>query len=204
MPIVSGHKTGVPVTFIQAKNHGPAANFPINRIVMHGTVTPCVPGGARAVARMFANTSRTRRPSTSSTPGRSSRLSVTTRSPTARRRTRAPSTSSSATCRTGPGIPVAGRQPPGHAAARRALVARLCLKYDVPIRKLNAADLKAGRAGSAATPTCPRRGTRPPTSTPAPPTRGTSSSPSSGKPPTPNRPRPPVHHWRMKCRSSQA
>lgn len=45
--------------YIPARNHGPAgANHPITRVVVHGTVTPCAPGEAVAVAKMFATTSR--------------------------------------------------------------------------------------------------------------------------------------------------
>jgi N-acetylmuramoyl-L-alanine amidase CwlA len=36
-----------------ASFHGGADNKPIRRIVIHSTVSPCVPGGARAIARYF-------------------------------------------------------------------------------------------------------------------------------------------------------
>lgn len=36
-----------------AKFQGDATNKPINRIVIHSTVSPTVPGGARAVASYF-------------------------------------------------------------------------------------------------------------------------------------------------------
>lgn len=41
-----------------AANHGPANNKPIHRIVLHSTVSPCVPGGAANVARYFRTTTR--------------------------------------------------------------------------------------------------------------------------------------------------
>jgi len=36
-----------------ASHHGDADNKPIRRIVLHSTVSPCVPGGAEDVARYF-------------------------------------------------------------------------------------------------------------------------------------------------------
>jgi hypothetical protein len=111
---------------------------------MHGTVTPCVPGGARAVARMFATTKRNASTQYIVDPGE---IVQAVRDDTIAYG--APPNKGAihveqCDMQEGPGITVAGRQPPGHAPPRRALVARLCLKYDVPIRKLNAADLKAG------------------------------------------------------------
>lgn len=41
-----------------AANHGAADNKPIRRIVIHSTVSPCVPGGAHNVARYFRTTTR--------------------------------------------------------------------------------------------------------------------------------------------------
>jgi len=43
--------------FIQARNHGGTQNS-VRRIVIHGTVSPCVKGGARAVANDFHTTHR--------------------------------------------------------------------------------------------------------------------------------------------------
>lgn len=45
--------------FIQAAQHGGDNNKPIHRIVMHATVSPCEPGGARNIANYFANLSGT-------------------------------------------------------------------------------------------------------------------------------------------------
>lgn len=39
-------------------NHGPATNRPIKRVVIHSTVSDCVPGGARTIARYFMMTDR--------------------------------------------------------------------------------------------------------------------------------------------------
>jgi hypothetical protein len=39
-----------------AKYHGDDRNKPIRRIVLHSTVSPCVPGGAQNVARYFRTT----------------------------------------------------------------------------------------------------------------------------------------------------
>src|SRR5690242_9963958 len=36
-----------------ASHHGDDDNKPIRRIVLHSTVSPCVPGGARAIAGYF-------------------------------------------------------------------------------------------------------------------------------------------------------
>jgi N-acetyl-anhydromuramyl-L-alanine amidase AmpD len=44
--------------FVQARQHGGRGNVPPTRIVIHATVSPTVKGGARAVARYFAATSR--------------------------------------------------------------------------------------------------------------------------------------------------
>jgi hypothetical protein len=42
--------------FIPARHTTPGSNFPILRIVCHSTVSPCVPGGARNIARYFQGT----------------------------------------------------------------------------------------------------------------------------------------------------
>lgn len=42
-----------PVYLGPPKFHGDAVNKPIRRIVLHSTVSPCVPGGARATAAYF-------------------------------------------------------------------------------------------------------------------------------------------------------
>lgn len=39
-------------------NHGPRTNFPIKRVCIHSTVSACVPGGARQIARYFQTTDR--------------------------------------------------------------------------------------------------------------------------------------------------
>lgn len=44
--------------FIQARNYTPGGNFPVRRIVIHGTVSPCRVGGAKSIARYFSHTTR--------------------------------------------------------------------------------------------------------------------------------------------------
>jgi N-acetyl-anhydromuramyl-L-alanine amidase AmpD len=44
--------------FIQAAKHGPDANLPVTRIVIHGTVSPCRAGQARATAAYFQTVKR--------------------------------------------------------------------------------------------------------------------------------------------------
>lgn len=39
-------------------NHGGPTNKPIDHVVIHSTVSPCVPGGARNIAYYFKNTDR--------------------------------------------------------------------------------------------------------------------------------------------------
>lgn len=39
-------------------HHGPRTNKPIRHIVIHSTVSPCEPGGARKIARYFRQTDR--------------------------------------------------------------------------------------------------------------------------------------------------
>ncbi len=39
--------------FIQAAHVSAGSNLPVNRVVIHGTVSPCVPGNARGVAQYF-------------------------------------------------------------------------------------------------------------------------------------------------------
>lgn len=40
------------------RHHGPRSNKPIHRVVIHSTVSPCEPGGARNIARYFISTDR--------------------------------------------------------------------------------------------------------------------------------------------------
>lgn len=133
--------------FIPARQHGPAANFPIMRIVMHGTVSPCVAGGARDVAKMFKNSNRDAStqyvvdPSeviqcvkddtiAYGAPPNKGAIHVEQCDPQAGDRSR-------------------WRDANHQAMLRLAaqLVAKLCLKYDIPIRKIDSSDLLAGRKG---------------------------------------------------------
>lgn len=133
--------------FVPAKNHGPAANFPIVRIVMHGTVSPCVPGGARAIARMFETTSRD-----ASTQYVCDPTEAVQCVPDNVIAYGAPPNKGSIhveQCDPQTG-PVSRWQDANHQAMLRVaakLVAGLCRKYNIPVVKLNAADLRAGRKG---------------------------------------------------------
>jgi hypothetical protein len=65
-----------PVYLGPAAHTSEGSNKPIDRIVIHATVSPCVEGGARNVARYFRS-ARAARPTTSPTPARRCRLSMT-------------------------------------------------------------------------------------------------------------------------------
>jgi N-acetyl-anhydromuramyl-L-alanine amidase AmpD len=123
------------------------ANKPVRRIVVHCTVSPCEPGGARNIGAYFR----------SAAANGSAHYVVDPRE--------------TVQC-VYDGI-IAWHAPPNqysigvelcdpmkgkaarwadenhHAMLRRAanLVAALCLAYDIPVRKLDAADLRAGRLG---------------------------------------------------------
>ena len=132
---------------------GPAAhtsagdNKPISRIVIHGTVSPCEPGGARNIAAYFR--SKSAGGSAHYVVDPAEEVQVVYDGVVA---WHAPPNSGSI------GVELCDRQKgrgsrwsnPDHAAmlARAAvLVARLCLAYDVPIVRLSVADLKAGKNG---------------------------------------------------------
>lgn len=44
--------------FVQAAQHGGEGNLPPTRVVIHATVSQCIPGGARAIASYFSNVTR--------------------------------------------------------------------------------------------------------------------------------------------------
>lgn len=131
-----------------AKFHGDDNNKPIHRIVIHATVSPCVEGGARNVAAYFRET--VSRPSSAHyvvDPGE--RVQVVYDSTVAYH---APPNQHSL------GIelcdPQAGKasrwyDTPHARMLKRAarLTAKLCLAYGVPIRKLTADQVRAGREG---------------------------------------------------------
>lgn len=56
--MVAGIKPPAPPVIGPARNHGSRDNAPYDHVVIHSTVSPCEPGGARDIARMFATTTR--------------------------------------------------------------------------------------------------------------------------------------------------
>lgn len=132
--------------------HSGAGNKPIKRIVMHGTVSPCVPGGARNIARYFRSEGAGGSAHYVVDPVET--VQVVYDSYVA---WHAPPNGNSL------GVeicdPVAGPKGPlplnrwnsgGHAKALQnaaELVAHLCLAYDVPMRMVGAWGLKRGRQG---------------------------------------------------------
>lgn len=133
--------------FKQARNHGPADNLPITRIVMHGTVSPCRTGQARATAEMFATTKRDASTQYVVDPGEvvqcvkdtvvaygappnKGAIHIEQCDPQAGKVTRWQDDNHQAML---------------HRAA--ALTAVLCHKYSIPIRKIDATDLKRGKKG---------------------------------------------------------
>lgn len=146
MPMVSGNKRGH-MLYVPARNHGPATNLPIKRIVMHGTVSPCVPGGARSIAQMFKTTSRDA--STQYVVDPTTVVQCVKDNVVAYG---APPNTGSIhveQCDPQGGSPSRWQDAAHQSMLRLAarLVAGLCLKYDIPIRKITAADLRAGREG---------------------------------------------------------
>lgn len=131
-----------------AANHSGSGNKPIHRIVIHSTVSPCEPGGARNIAAYFRSESA----------GGSAHYVV---DPAETVQSvydgviawHAPPNSHS--------IGIEMCDYPSASSAKRwrdgnhrrmlrrvaRLTARLCLAYDVPIRFLSPADLKAGKHG---------------------------------------------------------
>lgn len=133
--------------YIAAKQHGPAANYPIRRIVMHGTVSPCVPGGARAIAGMFHNT--TRDASAQYVVDPTAVIQCVRDNVVAYGAPPNPGSIHVEQCDPQTGSSGRWRDANHQAMLRLAarLVAALCRKYDIPAVKLSAADLRAGRKG---------------------------------------------------------
>lgn len=138
-----------------ARFQGPPSNKPIKRIVLHGTVSPCVPGGARATAKYFRDT--VTRPSSAHyivdpdevvqlvydsivafhAPPNTGSLGIEMCDPVAAAGTNAPA-------------PMARWDEPNHhqmLTLAAALVAELCLAYDVPVRMVGPVGLRLGRGG---------------------------------------------------------
>jgi hypothetical protein len=144
------------------RNYGPQTNKPIHRVVIHSTVSPCEPGGARAIARYFQTTTRDASAHYITDPGETIQGLFDSWVGYA-----APPNEHSLhveMCDIPGPVP---NDKPGSArwkALRRvwrwvrpnqramlrrtaSLTARACLAYDVPIKWLTAADLRAGRRG---------------------------------------------------------
>lgn len=132
-----------------AKFHGGEQTLkPLRRIVIHGTVSPCVPGGARDIARYFATT--VTRPSSAHyvvDPGEVVQVvgdhQVAYHAP--------PNTDTIGIEHCDPVVGPLGRwNDDSHTRMllRSAeLVAQLCLAYDLPIRHVGTLGLKAGMRG---------------------------------------------------------
>lgn len=138
--------------YIPAARHGGPTNFPIKRIVMHGTVSPCLPGDAYQVAEMFAHSTRDASTQFVVDPGEVIRcvpdgvvaygappntgeihveqcdMQYARPTPTQRKRWQD-----------------VLHQQMLHRSAQ--LVAGLCVKYSIPIVKLSYLDLRAGKKG---------------------------------------------------------
>lgn len=125
----------------------PGSNKPIERIVIHCTVSPCVAGGARDTASYFRNTTAKGSAHYAVDPHEVVQAAY-----------------DSVNCWHAPpsggslGVelcdPMAGTGARWHDDDHLAmlehaaeLVAGLCLAYDVPVRKLDAGDLKLGKRG---------------------------------------------------------
>jgi hypothetical protein len=155
---------------------GGTGNKPINRVVVHCTVSPCQPGGARNIAAYFRGT----------TAGGSAHYVV---DPTEAVQVvydsyiayHAPPNSHSLGVElcdpmTGPDTRWADANHQSMLKRTAVLVAQLCLAYQVPITRLSVSpSCKPAAAGSADTSTSPKHGNNPPTGTPAPDSPGTSS-----------------------------
>lgn len=131
-----------------ANHHGGHNNKPIHRIVMHSTVSPCEPGGARSIAGMFRSTSRYASAHYVVDPNETVQVVydsvVAYHAPPNEHSIGVemcdmPSTTNKARWK--------GKNHRKMLKRAAKLVAQLCLAYDVPIQKINAADLRAGKHG---------------------------------------------------------
>lgn len=122
-------------------------NKPIHRVVMHCTVSPCRPGGARDIAAYFRSPSAGGSAHYVVDPGEAVQAAydslVCWHAP--------PNSHSLGVelCDPMTGSGLRWHDPSHLAMLQHAakLVAQLCLAYDVPIRKIDATDLKNGRHG---------------------------------------------------------
>lgn len=124
-----------------------AGNMPLTRVVMHCTVSPCRPGGARDIAAYFRSPNSGGSAHYIVDPGDTVQVVYDSRIAW-----HAPPNSHSIgveLCDPMSGSGARWNDADHQAMLKRAakLVAQLCLAYDVPIRRLDVADLKAGRKG---------------------------------------------------------
>lgn len=133
-------------TFIQARNHG-GIQSAVNRLVIHGTVSPCVNGGARGVANDFHTTTRDASAHYVVDPGQIIQCllesTIGYHAP--------PNTGSLGfeLCDQQTGSSARWRDANHEAMLRRAaaLVRARAQRWGIPVVKLSAADLRAGKRG---------------------------------------------------------
>lgn len=132
---------------------GPPAHFssgsnkPIHRVVIHATVSPCKPGGARDIAAYFRSPSAGGSAHYVVDPGEDVQACYDSAIAW-----HAPPNNNSLGVElcdpmTGPGARWSDKSHRAMLEIAAKLVAQLCLAYDVPIRRIDVADLKAGRHG---------------------------------------------------------
>lgn len=132
--------------YIQARNHG-GTQSAVNRIVIHATVSPCVRGGAKSIANYFHTTSREASAHYVVDPGQVYQCllesTIAWHAP--------PNTGSIGIELCDPQSGSASRwQDANHEAMLRlaaSLVRAVAARWNVPLTKLSAADLKAGKRG---------------------------------------------------------
>lgn len=134
------------VAFVQAAHHG-GSQSSVNRIVIHATVSPCVRGGAKSVANYFATTTRAASAHYVVDPG------VVVQCLTERTigYHAPPNTGSIGIELCDPQTGAASRWQDANHQAMLEVAARLtkqvAQRWSVPLVKLSAADLKAGKRG---------------------------------------------------------
>jgi len=123
------------------------SNKPVNRVVIHCTVSPCKRGGARDIAAYFRSPNAGGSAHYVVDPGEVVQACydgvIAWHAPPN------PNSIGVELCdpMTGSGARWNDRDHKAMLALAAKLVAQLCLAYDVPIRRLDVADLKAGRHG---------------------------------------------------------
>lgn len=130
-----------------AAHYGSRTNMPINRVVIHGTVTPCKVGYAAIIARYFRTTDRYASTQYVGDPG--TMLQVVWDSYVAYGAPPNENTLHIEICDTVTGPLSRWLDRPHRRALKRAarLTAEACLAYDVPIKKIGPKALRAGARG---------------------------------------------------------